>query len=410
MTLRVRDAADGRVYHLDTDAPVGKGGEADIYPVEGDVSRVAKVYKKPAPDRAAKLEFMLANPPTNPTEGQNHAAYAWPTALIRSWRGQNIVGFLMPRASRMKEVFEFYNPAQRRQICAQFTYQYLMQTARNIAGIMRELHSKGYVVGDVNQRNILVSDSALVTVLDTDSFQFRDPQTRTLYLCRVRTDGFIAPEAYATGLTDVQRTVEQDLFGLGVLIFHLLMEGVHPFACRYTSAGEPPNLQQSVIAGNFPYGRHSSDFGPMPTAPPFDMLAPEVAALFVQCFVDGHKMPSRRPTAEEWQRVLNRASRDLVACTRNPQHYYGRHLGQRCPWCARTDRGLLDSFPYTMPVRQPPAAPRAKPRRRQPIEPQPVEPEAVEPSTPPPVPRWKKVFRFVAFLLGALGLLWNLLQ
>ena len=42
------------------------------------------------------------------------------------------------------------------------------------------------------------------------------------------------------------RAPEHDLFGLGVLIFQLLMEGTHPFAGVFKGRGEPPVLEQRI--------------------------------------------------------------------------------------------------------------------------------------------------------------------
>jgi len=35
------------------------------------------------------------------------------------------------------------------------------------------IHYKNYVIGDLNESNVLVKSSALVSVIDTDSFQVR---------------------------------------------------------------------------------------------------------------------------------------------------------------------------------------------------------------------------------------------
>ena len=353
--MTLRDAA-GKDYRLVADSPI-KGGEARIHRVHGDESVLAKVYIHPQHERSTKLTWMLANPPKNPTAKQQHHAYAWPTALLREANSDTVVGFVMPRMSGMREVADFYNPGMRRRTCAHFNYKYLMQTARNIAGIMSELHSKGYIIGDVSQKNMFVSDRALVTVLDTDSFQFRDPQTGLLYQCRVRTWGFIPPEVSAAGRNNIERTVYEDLFGLAVLVFHLLMEGVHPFACKFSGAGEPPHAQENIVSGNFAYRPISSEFSPMPTAPPFEMLAPELRTLFMRCFVDGHTTPSARPSAKEWREALHHASKELVVCSENPHRFFGGHLGADCPWCARVRRQLRDSFPKVVepPRPQPPA-------------------------------------------------------
>jgi DNA-binding helix-hairpin-helix protein with protein kinase domain len=353
----------GRTYDLDHSSAI-VGGEALIRRVRGDDSILAKVYRKPQQEddqwirrlqeRSSKLSSMLANPPRNPTAKQRHHAYAWPTTLLREPRSETVIGFLMPRLQGMREVADFYNPGARRRILPHFNYKYLMQTARNIAGVMNELHSKGYVIGDVSQKNMFVSDGALVTVLDTDSFQFRDPVSGFLYLCRVRTWGFIPPEVSAAGRDNIERTVHEDLFGLAVLAFHLLMEGVHPFACRFTGEGDAPHHQQNIVTGNFAHAPRSPEFSPPPLAPPFDMLAPELRTLFINSFVHGHERPAARPTARDWRDALDRAAKDLVPCTKNPHHYFGAHLGDACPWCARVQMGLPDSFPIEAPTPKPP--------------------------------------------------------
>ena len=52
-------------YRLDT-APIGSGGEGDIFPVQGDASRVAKIYKSGAvsSELEEKLKIMTMNPPS----------------------------------------------------------------------------------------------------------------------------------------------------------------------------------------------------------------------------------------------------------------------------------------------------------------------------------------------------------
>ena len=351
--LRVRESVTGRIYQLDKE--IGKGGEATIYAVKEDAGLVAKLYK-PSPndpaqsfahrreEKVEKLRVMLANVPVDPTANLNHRSYAWPQALITGPSDSLVLGFVMPRiGGNMKVLFDFYNPSRRRETCPLFDYRYLLRTARNIAGIMNALHSKGYVIGDVNQKNILVSDSAMVSIIDTDSFQVRDPKTSRIYPCPVDTPGFGAPER--AGKSEKQpRTTEQDLFKLGLLLFHLLMEGVHPFNCRYDGPGEPPPIDQAVSSGHYPY-RQGSVFKPMSTAPSFAMLDPTLQALFNRCFHEGHGNPALRPMAKEWQDALRIASKSLIQCKVNGQHYFGSHLVTRCPWCERVARGYRDSFP-----------------------------------------------------------------
>ena len=170
---------------------------------------------------------------------------------------------------------------------------------RNLAAAVGALHLRGYVIGDVNESNTLVTESALVTLVDTDSFQVRDPQTGLVYRCPVGTPQFTPPELQNKTFAHVDRMPEHDAFGLAVLIFQLLMEGAHPYAGRYTGSGDPPPFEVRISLGHFPHGtRPRGPYRPMPAALPLGVLHPSLQELFERCFVDGHRDPQVRPMLE----------------------------------------------------------------------------------------------------------------
>ncbi|HJQ23817.1 MAG TPA: TonB family protein [Blastocatellia bacterium] len=296
---------------------------------------------------------MLANPPADPMAARHHISIAWPLdRLFENSRRGAVVGFLMPHLAKLRPIIDFYNPMTRRQFCPLFTYQYAHRTASNLAATVAALHAGSYVIGDVNESNILVSETALVALIDTDSFQVRGPDG-TVYRCLVGRPEFTPPELQGKSLSKLDRRSEHDLFGLAVIIFQLLMEGSHPFLGVFRGRGEPPPLEQRIAAGHFPYAvRRQVPFKPNPNAPPFDLLPTDLRDLFVRCFEDGHQHPLARPTAETWHAALNEAERALITCRRNLQHFYGNHLSQ-CPWCARTNQlAGRDPFPSAQAVRQ----------------------------------------------------------
>jgi DNA-binding helix-hairpin-helix protein with protein kinase domain len=308
----------------------------------------AKVYHRPTRDHAAKLAAMLANRPEDPMANQGHVSIAWPSELLIASSGtEQVMGFLMPRVTGMSPIIDFYHPKTRRQKHPLFNYRYLLRTARNLAACVSALHARGYVIGDLNESNILLGDTALVTLVDTDSFQVPDEHHSRVHRCRVGKPEFTPPELQSVRFERVDRNPEHDLFGLGVLFFQLLMEGIHPFAGRHVGQGEPPSLEERITAGSFPYGPGGRQHGawPMPTAPPFELLDPGVRDLFLQCFVEGHSNPSKRPDAQTWRRVLLAAEESLTTCSVNAQHLYRVHLPS-CPWCQRRElfQGA-DSFP-----------------------------------------------------------------
>jgi serine/threonine protein kinase len=350
--MRLVRHSTGVQIEVEASSMLGAGGEARVYAVRQERGLVAKIYHHPTPERARKLEAMLANPPDDPMRSQGHASIAWPVDLLcQPGDRAHVVGYLMPRVSGMSSVIDFYNPKARLRNCPVFHYLYLHRTARNLASAFGALHARGYVVGDVNESNILAKDTALVTLVDTDSFQVRDTAGR-LHRCTVGKPEYTPPELQGKTFSQVDRSAEHDLFGLGVVIFQLLMEGTHPFAGVYRGVGDAPAIEDRIKAGHFPHGRFRVPYGSVPLAPPFEVLHPKLQRLAARCFEDGHRDPSARPHAHEWTSALSAAEAALVTCRANDQHRYGSHL-PACPWCERaTNMGGFDTFPPSVQVRQ----------------------------------------------------------
>jgi hypothetical protein len=251
----------------------------------------------------------------------------------------------MPRVRQMLPLSEVYNPRARRRQLPLFNYRYLVRTARNLCAAVQAVHQAGYVIGDLNESNVLVSDQALVTLVDADSFQVRDPETGVVYRSLVGKPEYTPPELQGCSFADVDRQPEHDAFALAVLIFRLLMEGFHPFDGVYGGRGEPPEMGARIRNGYFPYARGRTGIEPSPLAPPFEMLHPDLQALFVRCFAEGHRNRIARPRVEDWLEALEGAEDALQQCGQNEQHYYWVHWSG-CPWCARQQAlGGRDPFP-----------------------------------------------------------------
>jgi DNA-binding helix-hairpin-helix protein with protein kinase domain len=342
---RLRRRSTGGTLTVQKSSLLGSGGEGAVYALPNDPGLVAKVYHQPSLERARKLEIMIQHPPDDPMTG-GHRSFAWPTELLVDDRaGGAVVGFLMSRVLHMRPAFDFYNPASRRDRAPLFNALYLHRAARNMAAAVGALHAREYVMGDVNESNFLLEATALVTLVDTDSFQVRDPVSGACYRCRVGKPEFTPPELQETTFAFVDRRPEHDLFGLAVLLFHMLLEGTHPFAGVFQGDGDPPPIGARISSASFPHRRrHDGSFSVPPLAPPFEILHPELRRLFVECFDEGHRDPARRPRAATWQAALKEAEADLVVCRGNDQHHYGRHL-DACPWCERARRLGQDPFP-----------------------------------------------------------------
>ena len=341
--MRLQRDSNGERFSISPATQLGAGGEAKIYSVDAEPPSVAKyavkIYHRSTQLHEAKLGAMLLNPPEDPLSGA-HTSIAWPLDRVYTvYNGVAFKGYLMARVEGMRPIFTAYNPATRRQQTPFFNYRYLLRAARNLISAARALHLRGVVIGDVNESNILVGETALITLVDTDSFQVPDPQTGKLYRCLVGKPEYTPPEIQGRRFANLDRTKENDLFGLAILLFQLLMEGTHPFAGIYLGGGDPPTYENRILQGHFPFGSKSSPFEILKVAPPITMLDPLIRQLFLRCFEEGHSDPSLRPDTQIWLNALADAERNLVKCGLNPQHLFGNHL-KNCPWCERTE--LLD--------------------------------------------------------------------
>ncbi|HEY1351788.1 MAG TPA: hypothetical protein VGF67_19375 [Ktedonobacteraceae bacterium] len=335
------------------------GGEGTIYRVVGEPGLVAKLYHAYSPEREAKLARMLASPPGDPARRQGHISIAWPTERLFDRAGR-CVGFLMPfiDTTLCYPLLRLYNPKDRRDVLPGFTWRYLVRVARNLASVLRVLHRKGYVVGDLNESNILVTSTALVTLVDCDSMQVSNGER--IFRCPVGKAEFTPPELQQRNFSTLDRQPVHDNFGLAVLIFLLLMEGRHPFTGVWRGGEPVPTLEQNIAARNFPYAGHTL-LSPPRYALPLSILPPALQRLVRRSM---RSRGRRRPTARQWSHALHRLEQRLEVCPVNPQHIYSMHL-QACPWCQRTRLGVADPFPATGRLVRSDVGRAARRRRRQ---------------------------------------------
>lgn len=329
--------ANGR--RLQCGPKLGTGGEAHVYQCAGDSSVVLKIYHQPPrAEHQAKLRAMgmLASPSLL-------SIAAWPlSTLHRSSSDKTVVGIAMRNVRNASEIHELYSPIIRKTRFPKANWSFLVRTAANCARAFEELHGRGVVIGDVNQKNVLVNNKAVVTLLDCDSFQFE--QAGKIFPCRVGVPEFTPPELHGLRLETVTRSAHHDNFGLAILIFHLLFMGRHPFVGRYLGSDDMPP-DKAIREGRFAYHPNAESFAMRkpPNAPALALVTRDVASCFIHAFAAPTANSFSRPTAETWVRALEGMAGQLNQCRRNPSHIYVRS-NSICPWCDLSHKTGADYF------------------------------------------------------------------
>ncbi len=304
---------------LNTTKKLGEGGEGAVFDIAGQSGLVAKIYH-PArlnASLAAKVIAMTRNPPEDATrKSLNHVSIAWPIDVL--YNGTQFVGYTMPKIKKSDDLYDLLQPQQRAKEHSGLNHRHLYRTARNLALAMDAIHQKGYVIGDVNFKNALFNDDALITMVDCDSMQVTDA-AGIVHHCLVGVPEYTPADLQGMDFARVTRTPNHDAFGLAILIFQLLMQGFHPFAGK-PRPGEK-DVEQSHIycisKGIFPY-LANQPYEP-PRAAPSMLCLP---VLIQQQFERAFTKPDARPTPKEWANLLAMVEPRLIPCPNDASHWY----------------------------------------------------------------------------------------
>lgn len=347
MYLRGRS---GKIFSLGPE--IKAGGEGTVYAVQGDPDIVAKLYHPNTPtDKLLSLEKKLSvmvNDKDFEPYDNGRLRFAWPMDIL--YDNGKFVGFIMPNASGSYEFHELMWTSKQTQF-QHYNYNGSIAVAYNLAVIVHYVHSKGYVIGDMNIKNFRFDRECHIIVLDVDSFDVTDKQTGAHYKCSVGHPDVLAPELQGIRLDSehARFTKQSDYFSLAVLIFMFLMNGTHPFnAPRISietsakSSSSNNSIMADIINGNCPYVRLGTDRQIPKYAPDYEMIPSAVQELFRRTFSYTHstyrEAITNRATPKEFAKILYMfLQREKTVCAVDPHHLYITRL-THCPFCAANHR------------------------------------------------------------------------
>ncbi len=318
-------------------AVIARAGEGTISEIVDHPQWVAKVFHDDLKDhdlKCAKVAAMVDTPPSGAVQSDGFAVLTWPLHMLVGPTGP--VGYVMHRidTSNAVEIHTVSNPTNRAkplpnapQWTPHVTWLHLVNVAANLCLAVEVVHRVDAVIGDFQERNILVNDTTRVTLVDCDSMQFTDTAGRQ-FLCGVGRPEFTAPELAGLNLATAARDKPSDLFALAVHIHLLLMAGNHPFLRgTWTGPGEQPDAMSLAKSGWWA-GGPGSPLHTHPLAPPPEFLPDNIQRLFYRAFTAGAHDPASRPTAHEWRTALQ--GLQIRTCPRGHQLPVET---EQCPWC-----------------------------------------------------------------------------
>lgn len=330
--------SDGHGHRITLGKKIGSGGEGDVFEISSsNQNLVAKIYHKAIdPEKQEKLKIMV--------QGCNEdlkTISAWPLELISSTKTGQICGFTMLKVSEYKPIHSVYGPSHRKQVFPEANWRFLVRTGKNCAAAFAILHKYGYVIGDVNEGNILVNKQACVRLIDCDSFQIRGKNEKKFF-CEVGVAQYTSPELQTLKDFKTERIPNHDNFGLSILIFQLLFMGRHPYSGVYHGKGDMP-LEKAITEYRYAFGKNASlkNISPPPNSVELSVVPEDIRTAFEQALTEAGTQRPYRPSAKKWWDLLNDLENKLKQCSLETMHIYFAGLPS-CPWCnLETKSGIL---------------------------------------------------------------------
>lgn len=292
-----------------------EGGEGCIFST--NTPYVAKIYKKThiTEYRREKVTKMVQ-------AGLKYPGICFPECVLYNEKGE-FVGYLMQEAKgvnlqncmRMAKISRHFPDWNRKD---------LAQLALTILYKINYIHSKGLLIGDINENNIMVVSPTEVYMVDTDSFQVNDLP------CQVAVELFVAPELLdrqARGeykeFSEILRTPQNEYFAVATLMFLVLMQGKPPYS--HANGG---SMTQNILKMHFPYADGEKRSVGAPEGVPrhiWSHLGYNIKKAFQKCFNPAYGKSEfntkERLNTEGWMIEMNRYHENLCRVERELEAY-----------------------------------------------------------------------------------------
>ena len=346
---------NGYRYRLEKE--IGAGGEGRVFKISGQ-NLVGKIYKKVDPEVEKKIRYMVQHPIADlrDSSGKVILALAWPQDILCDDQGV-FIGYTMPFIQNGVEICTVARGCdmpKAKTMFPNYDWMFNLQVAINLSKAVAYLHSNNCIVGDLNCKNIMVSPSGLITMLDNDSFDLLDTVSGIHFRCCAGTQDYLAPELQGRNLRSAGAvfSVHSDNFALAIHIFQLLMNNYHPFTGKnlvviQNSTSVNQRLDH-LVNGKCPFIHNYSDLT-IPIGAPYlsEMVTPQLVQDFYRTFdYNAGNIQERiklRTTAAQWvtdlQQYMNQfyTPGQAYRCSNNQKHYYLRQAG-KCGLCAAEER------------------------------------------------------------------------
>ena len=288
---------------------IANGGEGKIFRLQGSKNTLIKIYKasiRRHPGRSKEMEERIGAM-TEISALMKHKRFAWPRNQLYDQNG-GFIGFGM-RALAGRSLHHLGTLQQLEENHPDWNRLHLARIAWNIAKGLHFLHQHNVLIGDLNPGNIHYSEDCRVHFLDCDSYQVS--VGNRYFPCPGLVDLYTSPEILRDARLAGRRKPESEYFVYAILVFQLLMFGLHPFSRR-----EQMDPVKAMRDQESPWIRDNLTGTPMGAWNGYWYSLPDsIKQQFRKAFQQPHQ-PRSRPDLPSWMGVLEECVKAMAKTPR----------------------------------------------------------------------------------------------
>ena len=282
------------------------GGEGAVYSFPSNPRILVKIYKGKTLEKNDKMKEIQARimDMAGNSRMTSQTNMAWPLMPVFN-ANRNIIGFAM-RKCEGNSLLALRGPSSIRRFFPGWNRRNLVETALDFVQKVKLLANQGIFINDFNPANFLVDAKGRVSFIDCDSYQV--PAARGgVHVSRTYFPSYSAPELLKNNsLLGQQRNIHQVEFGTAMIVFHIIMCGLHPYSYydpKHKSECSSPD--ENLLKGRCPIGLGSGCI--MPPGIWYNLwshLTCSMKNAFIMTFRDGHADPGSRASLDRLEAEL----------------------------------------------------------------------------------------------------------
>ena len=333
----IQKVMDEQGAHYELKKEIGEGGQGSVWETQYDkilVKRFRKISKEQRDKIYRRMKYVMLRTDLPDQEIATPKAFlADPdSGYVMELMDEMVSMGTLIKPTRQKDVLKWYKEsgAIRRRI------QLLHRLSRTLV----DLHSAGFVFGDLSPSNIFVSEDSdhnEVQLIDCDNLVLISESDSKLHTPRYAAPELVRGERVHTSMTDA--------YSFASVAYELLTLN-HPLIGDFVANGDP-ELEEQAFRGELPWVEDEEDdrnahSGGLPSD---KVIFPSLKKLFIKTF-SGTRDPWLRPSMQEWHEALEYVLHGFLKCDYCGS-YFPYNKDYICPFCydennpQKKDRGNL---------------------------------------------------------------------